>query len=263
VDLLPALPLTVAAAAYAAGVVRLRARGDGWPLQRSLALLTGLGCVAVAVLSPLATLDERFPVHVLQHLLLASAAPLALALSAPMTLALRTVPPSLHRPLLRILHGGLARWALSPSVVVAVTVVPLVALYRTPLYAATLAAPALHLAVHAHMLAAGCLLAWYLVGVDPLRHDRVRVRLAVLVLTGAAHGVLAKTVFAAGLPAVSGPTPEIRAGAELLFAGGDAAELLLAAVLLGQWYRRGGRALERERRRAAAAPSAGSGVTAS
>ena len=138
---------------------------------------------------------------------------------------------------------------LSPAVVLLVTVVPLVALYRTPLYAAMLDQPLLHLAVHGHMLAAGCVLAWYLVGVDPLPHDRVRTRLAVLVLTGAAHGVLAKAVFASGLPGLAGPTAEVRAGAELLFAGGDAAELMLAAVLLGQWYARGGRALARERRR--------------
>jgi putative membrane protein len=253
VALLPAIPLTLAAVAYGSGVLRMRTRGDRWPWRRTIALLAGLACVGFAVLPPLSDLDERFPVHVLQHLLLASIAPLLLALSAPATLALRSLPRSVRAPLLRLLRSRLADVAMSPGVVLLVTVVPLAVLYRTPLYAATLDQPLLHNAVHGHMLAAGCLLAWYLVGVDPLHHDRVRTRLAVLVLAGAAHGVLAKTVWASGLPGVGGGTADVRAGAELLFAGGDVVELLLAVVLLGQWYAAGGRALARHRRRAAAA----------
>jgi putative membrane protein len=258
IELVPALPVALAAAAYAAGVLRLRTRGDHWAPRRSLALLAGLGCAAAAVLPPLAGQDERFPVHVLQHLLLASAAPLLLALSAPATLALRTLARAPRTALLRLLRSRLASSALSPGVVLLLAVVPLVVLYRTPLYAATLHSPLLHLAVHGHMLAAGCLLAWYLIGVDPLRHDRTRTRLAVLVLTGAAHGVLAKTIWAAGLPGLGGSTPEVRAGADLLFAGGDATELLLATVLLAQWYARGGRALAHERRRATGPSPTGS-----
>jgi putative membrane protein len=251
-DALPAVPVGIAAAAYGVGALRLQRRGDRWPLRRSLALLGGLGCVALALLPPLGAEDERFPVHVAQHLLLASAAPVLLALAAPVTLALRTLPGRGRRVLLRLVRSRFARLALHPLVVLLLATVPLVLLYGTSLYAATLDSPPLHAAVHAHMLAAGCLLAWYLVGADPLPHDRVRVRLAVLVLVGAVHGVLAKGVYAAGLPGVSGPAPAVRAGAELLFAGGDAAELLLAVVLLAQWYARGSRALARERRRAGA-----------
>jgi putative membrane protein len=256
--LLPALPLALAASGYAAGVLRLYGRGDRWPRRRTVALLAGLGCAALAVLPPLANQDEHFPAHVLQHLLLASVAPLLLALSAPATLAVRTLPRALRNALLRLLHNRVADLALSPAVVLLLAVVPLVALYRTPLYAATLDEPLLHLAVHGHMLAAGCLLAWYLVGIDPLRHDPMRTRLAVLVLVGAAHGVLAKTIYAAGLPGLGGSTPEVRTGAGLLFAGGDATELLLATVMLAQWYARGGRALAHERRRATSPSPTGS-----
>ena len=84
---------TVAAvAAYATAVSRLRRRGDRWPLRRVACLLAGSACAAAAVLPPVASHDDMFPVHIAQHLLLGMAGPALLALSAPVTLALRTLP---------------------------------------------------------------------------------------------------------------------------------------------------------------------------
>jgi hypothetical protein len=71
---------------------RLRRRGVRWPVTRAAAALAGSLCAAAAVLPPIASHDEVFPVHVAQHLLLGMAAPAFLALSAPVTLALRTLP---------------------------------------------------------------------------------------------------------------------------------------------------------------------------
>ncbi len=83
-----------------------------------------------------------------------------------------------------------------------------------------------------HMLAAGCLWAWYLVGVDPMPHRAgTRVRLALLIAAAGGHDILAKVMYAHTLP--RGGTPEqIRAGAQIVFYGGDIAEVLLAVVLL-------------------------------
>jgi cytochrome c oxidase assembly factor CtaG len=55
-------------------------------------MLAGSLCVGIALLPPLASHDDRFEVHVIQHLLLAMAAPVFLAISASVSLALRTVP---------------------------------------------------------------------------------------------------------------------------------------------------------------------------
>jgi len=55
-------------------------------------MLAGSLCVGIALLPPLASHDDRFEVHVIQHLLLAMVAPAFLVLSAPATLALRTLP---------------------------------------------------------------------------------------------------------------------------------------------------------------------------
>ena len=82
-EVLPAVPLLVVTAAYAAGVRRLTRRGDRWPARRVLATAIGLLALAVALLPPVATHDDDPHVHVVQHLLLAMLAPL--------------LPPSAHR----------------------------------------------------------------------------------------------------------------------------------------------------------------------
>ena len=68
-------------------------------------MLAGSLCAGIALLPPLASHDDRFEVHVIQHLLLAMVAPAFLALSAPATLALRTLPRRARRALLRMLHS--------------------------------------------------------------------------------------------------------------------------------------------------------------
>src|SRR2546430_6768000 len=87
------------------GLYRLRRRGLHWPVTRAAAMLAGSLCVAAAVLPPIASHDELFPVHVAQHLLLGMAAPAFLALSAPVTLALRTLRRCPRRILLRLLRS--------------------------------------------------------------------------------------------------------------------------------------------------------------
>lgn len=247
----PLVPLLLAAAAYGLGVARLVQRGDRWPAARTGAAASGLVALGVALLPPLATRDEQFTVHVAQHLLLAMLAPLLLALSAPVTLALRALPRHPRRRLLRAVRSrAVGLLTAGPLVAVLAAGSPWL-LYRTPLYAWTDEHAWLHLAVHAHMLLTGCLLSWWLVGTDPLPHrSPVRVRLAALVLVAAAHDVLARLVYADGLPGVAG---DVRTGARLLYAGGDAVEVLLAVALLAQWYARTGRELARERGRTAPA----------
>jgi putative membrane protein len=224
--------------AYAAGAARLRLRGDRWPPGRDLSWAAGCLALAAALLPPLGGHHGAFGSHVGQHLLLASVAPVLFALAAPVTLALRALPRPGRRALAGLLRSPLPAVLGHPVVVVALTVVPLYALYLTPLYAATQRNPLLHAVVHAHMLLAGCLPAWYLVGVDPLRHrPSVGARLAVVFLVAGAHDVLAKLLYAHLRPLGGGSPAEIRAGAQLLYYGGDAVEVVLAVLVLAAWYR--------------------------
>jgi putative membrane protein len=237
---------------YLVGWRVLARRGTAWPLRRGAAAAGALLSAAAALSLPFRS--ATFPAHVAQHLTLAMLAPLLLACSAPVTLALRTLPRRPRTALLRLLHGRPLRLLTAPAVVVVLDVGSLAVLYLTPLYGALHHRPALHLLVHGHMVLTGCLLSWLLAGVDPMpRRPSTPGRVAVLVLVAGAHGVLAKFLYARP-PAALGAADQVRAGAQLLYYGGDAVELLLAVAVMAEWYRRTGRRLRAEQRRAAARP---------
>jgi putative membrane protein len=128
----------------------------------------------------------------------------------------------------------------------------LYAYYLSPLFAVADRHPWLHLAVHLHMFLAGCLLSWYVVGLDPMPSRRsTRTALLVLVIAAGGHDVLAKLMYAHTLPEGSGPSSAVEAGAQLMLYGGDAVEIALAVAVMLAWYRRTGRELDRQQRRAA------------
>lgn len=240
----------VAGWAYAVGVIRLHNRGDHWRIPRSLSFAGGLLTVTVALLSPLASHDERFAVHMVQHLLLGMLAPLLLALAAPVTLALRTLPAASRKRLATMLHGPIVRLAGVPSIAALLAVGGLYGLYLTPLYAATLRHPLLHLLVHVHFLLAGCLLAWALIGLDPIAHrPSFRHRAVVLLAALAGHAILAKLLYAIPLPSAQLAVADRQLGAQLLWYGGDLIDAALLIVFFRQWYVATGRQLARERRR--------------
>jgi putative membrane protein len=248
------LLLLAPAGLYLLGWRVLARRGTPWPVGRGAAAAGGLLSAAVALAPPLASRTGSFPGHVAQHLLLAMLAPLLLACSAPVTLALRTLPRRPRTALLRVLHSRPLRILTVPAVVVLLDVGSLAVVYLTPLYGELHHRPVLHVLVHGHMVLTGCLLSWLLAGVDPLpRRPSTSGRIVVLVLVAGAHGVLAKLLYAHP-PAALGAADQVRAGAQLLYYGGDAVELLLAVAVMAEWYRRTGRRLRAEQRRAGAGP---------
>lgn len=241
--------LACAAAGYLTGVRRLRRRGDSWPVGRVAAALGGGGCLAVAGTPPVGDSDV-FPVHVTQHLLLAMVAPLLLALSAPVTLALRTLPRRVRQVLLVALHSRIASALTALPVALALDVGGTYAYYLTGLFRAAEDHPWLHAGVHLHMLLSGCLFSWCIVARDPMPgRSAVGPRLAVLLVAAAAHDILSKIMYARLLPAGAGTADQLRAGAQLLYYGGDAVEVLLAVAVLSQWYARTGRRLRHDERR--------------
>jgi putative membrane protein len=256
-QLVPALPLLIAGALYLFAYRRVSRQRVGWPFARLACFLGGVVAVAVALLPPLAAHDEAFPVHVVQHLLLAMTAPLLLALSAPVTLALRTLPRRRRRILTAVLHARPLRVLTHPIPAALLDFVPLYLLYLTPLYGYTLTHPVAHEVLHAHFLLAGCLFASATVGVDPLPgRASVRVRGAVIVLAFAAHATISKAVYAAGPGAAGAPDSSLhewQLGAQIMWYGGDAVELLLVIAFALQWYRLEGKRYARSRQSRASA----------
>lgn len=247
---LPLILVLAAAGAYASGVLRLTRRGDAWPVSYRLWFGLAMLGVLVGTGDPPSTEPATFPQHAIAHLIVLMVAPLALALSAPVTLWLRACRPGLRRKTLRLLHSRPARLLTLAPVVVLLEVSGLYAYFLTPLFGVAERHASLHLLLHVHMFITGWLLNWFVVGRDPgPRRGGTAARLCVLVATAAAHDVMAKLMYAELRPTGAGSAAQIQAGAQILYYGGDAIELLTAAAVMVAWYRRGGRELRRQERR--------------
>jgi cytochrome c oxidase assembly factor CtaG len=262
------LLIVVTAGLYLWGVVRMRRRGDRWPIGRTLAfVVVGMGAAALATVSGLAAYDDTLlSAHMVQHMILSMLVPLAMALGAPITLALRTLPRRPRRWLLAALHSRVAKVLSFPPLTFALYVLTPWALYFSGWYAATLHSDYLHEISHLHLVLVGCLFFWPLMGIDPLP-GRITypARVLLTVLTLPFHAFLGITIMqqhrllgGSWYPSLHhGPMgawlPDPHADQQLaggiLWSSGDAIGLLFFAVLFVQWVRSSMREAVREDRR--------------
>ncbi len=240
------LLLSALVALYWAGVSQLRRRGRSWSAWRTAGFLFGIGWIVFSVSPPLthwAHQDLRG--HMVQHLLIGMLAPIAIVLAAPLTLALRTLPARTARRLGSLLRHPILRFMSHPFTSGVLNIGGMYLLYATPLYAMALSHAAIHHLVHFHFFAAGYLFCWAIAGPDAVpRRPGMRVRLTVLFLAMASHAILGKLMYAHHWPqGTHHSAEEIEAAAQLMYYGGDFAEVLLAIALFAAWYRAGSRRL--------------------
>ncbi|MEU6095011.1 cytochrome c oxidase assembly protein [Streptomyces sp. NPDC047079] len=237
--LAPVLALPACAGGYLLLAHRARRRNAAraWSAWRTASFITGLALLAVALLPPVAPLAHSdFRGHMAQHMLIGMYAPLALVLGASMTLLLRTLPAPRARLLSALLHSRAARLLTHPAVALLLSTGGLALLYFTPLYTTTVSHPAGHWLLHAHFLLSGCLFAHAIAGPDPApARPGVPARLVYLGCAIAAHAVISQLMYGGFWVDIHAPIPEVQGGAEIMYYGGDIAELLLAAALVATW----------------------------
>ncbi|EXG80866.1 cytochrome c oxidase assembly protein [Cryptosporangium arvum] len=246
-----AIALVAAAGLYLYGVHKLRARGDRWPIGRTLAFVPGgLGIVAVATLSGLGTYDDTlFSAHMIQHMLLSMVGPILMALGAPVTLALRTLPAKPKSWLLKFLHSRYFRLISHPLIAFTFFIATPYALYLSGWYPATLTSTWLHEFTHVHFMVVGSLFFWPLIGLDPLPGRwPYPARALMMIISMPLHAVLGviimqmagriATAYYEGLN-LSWISPEMdqQVGGGLLWASGDLISLLMLAAFVTQWIR--------------------------
>ncbi len=260
---IPLIGVALAAGLYLAAVVKLRRRGDAWSPGRTAAWLFGLFVIAYATCGGVALYDHAlFSAHAVQHMFLATVAPVPLALGAPVTLALRTLPNRPRRELLWLLHSPVAKVMAFPLVGFVVLVVSMYGLYFTSLYEASLRSDLVHEVTHAHFLMAGCLFFWPIIGVDQLPGRLPHwARLMLLFLTFPLHALLALAimnygeVFAAEYYAINPRTwgtsllTDQHNGGGIMWAAGELVGAAVFVALFVQWSRADERQARREDRR--------------
>ena len=262
------------AALYLAGVVRLRRRGDRWPVGRTVSWLAGCAALVFATGSGVRAYGSAmFSIHMIEHMTLNMFVPVLLVLGAPVTLALRALPsaapgapPGLREWIVRAVHSPFTAFLSNPITAFLLFVGSLYAVYFSPLFDTLVSYHWGHELMSLHFMLTGYLFYWGIIGIDPgPRRLPFIGRLALLFATMPFHAffgiaMMTKTIAVGGnyyttmaLPWVSSLTDDQHLGGAIAWGASEVPVLIVAIALVAQWARQDRRAGVRADRHADAA----------
>lgn len=212
-----------------------------WNAWRVASFTVGISLIIIAVLPPFTDWAHRdLRGHMVQHLFLGMFGPLGLVFGAPGTLLLRNVSPTVARRFMTFLKARPIRFLIHPITAALFDIGGMYVLYLTPFYVTSMSQPLLFVVLHLHFVISGYLFTWSIAGPDPApQRPTMALRVVVLFIATAAHGILGKLMYGYGYPQGTGASiNEIQAAAQWMYYGGDLAELLLIIAFFATWYRR-------------------------
>lgn len=267
------LYLAIAALAiglYVAGYVRLRRRGDAWPVLR--VVLWVLGWVALVYTisgAPGVYGRVQFSMHMVMHMSLMMMVPILLVPAAPVTLALRALKARKDRTLgprevlLGVAHSRVMTVLGNPVVAGVLFFASLVGFYWSEALRLALESHTGHVLMMLHFVGVGYLFVWSLIGIDPGPPKwPAPLRLVVLFATLAAHAffglammtgtwLLAPEFFKQmQLPWVPDLLADQQLGGGIAWGIGEVPTAILAVLVVVDWIRRDEREARRTDRRA-------------
>ena len=257
IDVLWAVVIGFAVFFYIAGVVRLRRRGDAWPVHRTVFWLAGMLLLLWVTSGPLNAYQEYlFSVHMAGHMVLSMAIPLLLVSGAPITLALRAIHKredgtrGAREWIMWAVHSPFSRVITHPIVAAAIFIISLWAFYFTDLVRWSLYDHLGHEWMVIHFLISGYLFVMSLVGVDPVPYRLPHAgRLITLIAVMAMHAFFGMALMMQnGLMVAEwfgsmgrtwGPTPmeDQYIGGGIAWSVGEIPTLILAITVAIQWSR--------------------------
>lgn len=259
----------VFAALYVWGVVRLRRRGDAWPVGRTVAWLSGCTGLLIVTSSGVSAYGSgMFSVHMSIHMALNMFVPVLLVLGGPVTLALRaltpagrTAVPGPREWIVLTVHSGPTRFLSHPGMAIGLFVGSLYGLYFSPLFDDLARYHWGHELMNIHFLITGYLFYWSIIGIDPgpkrLPHlGRLGLLFAVMpfhaffgvavmtmtsIIGGVFYGYL-------DLPWIADLAADQRLGGGIAWASSEVPLVLVVGALVTQWARHGRRTEARQDR---------------
>ena len=259
------------AALYLAGVVRLRRRGDRWPVGRTVSWLAGCVALVFATGSGIRAYGSAmFSIHMVEHMTLNMFVPVLLVLGAPVTLALRVLPsaapgapPGPREWIVRAVHSPFTAFLSNPITAFVLFVGSLYAVYFTPLFDTLVQYHWGHELMSVHFLITGYLFYWGIIGVDPgPRRLPFIGRLALLFATMPFHAffgiaMMTKTTAVGGdyyatmaLPWISDLTDDQHLGGAIAWGASEVPLVMVVIALVTQWARQDRRTSARSDRHA-------------
>ena len=248
----------LAVGVYVAGWLRLRRRGDAWPVLRVVFWVLGWALFVWATCgAPGIWGRVLFSAHMVMHMVLAMIVPLLLVPAAPVTLALRTLTARRDRTwgprelLLQVVHSRALRVLANPVVAASLFFFSLAAFYYTDLFELALTTHTGHLLMMGHFILTGYLFVWVMIGIDPgVPRWSPLMLLVILFATVSFHAffgvaltgsesLLAPDFFSAiNLPWGPDPLADQHRAGEIAWGVGEAPTLVLAVVVAVQWFRK-------------------------
>ncbi len=247
----------LAVALYAAGVVRLRRRGDDWAWWRTTLWVLGwLVWVYFTSGPPEIWGRVLFSVHMVMHMGVAMILPLLLVPATPITLALRALQSRKDRTwgprelLLQVVHSRAMRLLANPVVAALLFFVSLAIFYWSPTFELALTTHTGHLLMMAHFVLTGYLFVWVLIGTDPGPPKWSPLMLLVILFATIAfhaffgvaltdsQSLLGGDFFTRiNLPWGPDPLADQHAAGMIAWGIGEAPTLILAVIIAAQWVR--------------------------
>lgn len=240
---------------YLGAVRRVRGRGGNVEPTRLRWFWWALAVLVVALVSPVATVaEERFSVHMAQHLLLTYGAAPLLAFAAPVTLWLQALPSGSpgRRRLLGVLHSRGVRVLSHPVLAWVVFAAVMYATHFSPLYDASLGNPVLHGFEHLLYLGAAMLFWWLVVRRDPVPGSFPwPARVFYLFLAMPLQSFLGLAIYSADrvlydhYAVHAGALADQRLAGAIMWGGGDLFMFVAVCATIGGWMKADAREAQR------------------
>jgi cytochrome c oxidase assembly factor CtaG/putative copper export protein len=242
---------------YVAGVLRMRSRGDRWPILRTISWITGILLLAYVTCGGVNVYEKYlFSSHMLAHMVLTMMVPLLLVPGAPVTLVMRAVTRRTDGSrgprewVLLAVHSKIAGVLANPIVAAVLFATSLWAFYYTPLFRWATVDHIGHEWMIIHFIIVGYLFVQSLIGIDPVPY-RLPYPFRIVLLLGtmgfhAFFGVglmtthsllLADWYGAMGRTWGQDPIADQQTGGGIAWSIGEIPNMLLALVVAVQWSR--------------------------
>lgn len=207
-----------------------------WPKSRSVLWISGILCILISIIGPIAKLSHHlFVFHMIMHLLLGMLAPLFIALSRPISLLLISIKTQHARRVSNFLKSTPVRIVSHPISTLFLNIGGLWLLYTTEVFNLIHENILLFILVHIHLFLAGYVFTISIIAIEPFSHKYSYLfRSFIMIIAIAGHDILSKLLFSNTLDNFT--ISDVQQGAVLMYYGGDFIDLVIITVLCLNWY---------------------------